>query len=130
MNIILRASWQTVNIGDIAHSPSIIKILKNHLPPCNITLWASHITQAVSDMLFSQFPDLKIIVGKISDGDSAFLEEIDRCDFFLHGSAAHFSAYRDTKEFVERTGKPFGIFGITCDTGYKFDNNIQTEKEL
>ena len=130
MNIILRAAWQTVNIGDIAHSPAIIKILKNHLPPCNITLWASYMTQEVSDMLLSQFPDLKIIVGKISDGDSAFLEEIDRCDFFLHGSAAHFSAYNDTKEFVARTKKPFGIFGITCDTGYKFDKNIQTEKEL
>ena len=110
MNIILRAAWQTVNIGDIAHSPAIIKILKDHLPPCNITLWASNMNRDVSDMLLTQFPDLKIIVGKISDGDSQFLKEIDKCDFFLHGSAAHFSAYSDTKEFVERTGKPFGIF--------------------
>ncbi len=30
--ILLRSSWQTVNIGDIAHTPGVLSILRKHLP--------------------------------------------------------------------------------------------------
>ncbi len=30
--ILLRSSWQTVNIGDIAHTPGVLSILRQHLP--------------------------------------------------------------------------------------------------
>ena len=58
--IILRSSWQTVNIGDIAHSPGVLTILEKHLPEAEIILWASDIGRGVSDMLLRRFPNLKI----------------------------------------------------------------------
>ena len=30
--ILLRSSWQTVNIGDIAHTPGVLRLLEKHLP--------------------------------------------------------------------------------------------------
>ena len=64
MEILLRCSWQTVNIGDIAHSPGIIRALKKGLPDCRVTLWASgEITQEVKDLIHSDFPEVSIIPG-------------------------------------------------------------------
>lgn len=31
-HILLRSSWQTVNVGDIAHTPGLLRLLENHLP--------------------------------------------------------------------------------------------------
>jgi len=30
--VLLRSSWQTVNIGDIAHTPGVLSILRQYLP--------------------------------------------------------------------------------------------------
>src|SRR5690606_8056786 len=35
------------------------------------------------------------------------------CDFLLHGSAASLSARAHVVRWMEETGKPFGIYGIT-----------------
>ena len=32
--ILLRSSWQTVNIGDIAHTPGMLRLLEQHRPDC------------------------------------------------------------------------------------------------
>jgi len=30
--ILLRSSWQTINIGDVAHTPGMLHLLERHLP--------------------------------------------------------------------------------------------------
>ncbi|MBO5437386.1 MAG: polysaccharide pyruvyl transferase family protein, partial [Thermoguttaceae bacterium] len=42
---------------------------------------------------------------------------LDECDFILHGSGASFVAHRDIAAAVLRTGKPYGIWGITWSGG-------------
>jgi hypothetical protein len=37
--ILLRSSWQTVNIGAIAHTPGMLHLLEKHMPECDVTLW-------------------------------------------------------------------------------------------
>ena len=39
--ILLRSSWQCVNIGDIAHTPGVLALLEKHLPEAEVILWAS-----------------------------------------------------------------------------------------
>jgi hypothetical protein len=39
--ILLRPSWQTVNIGDMGHTPGILQLLFDSLPKTEITLWPS-----------------------------------------------------------------------------------------
>ena len=36
--ILLRSSWQTVNVGDIAHTPGVLALLERHLPAAEVTL--------------------------------------------------------------------------------------------
>lgn len=46
--ILLRLAWQTVNIGDAAHTPGV---LKKHLPGVAVRLWPSNVGGGVAEML-------------------------------------------------------------------------------
>jgi hypothetical protein len=54
--ILLRSSWQTVNIGDIAHTPGVLAILEKHFPEAEVRLWASSVADGVEEMLTARFP--------------------------------------------------------------------------
>lgn len=107
--ILLRSSWQTVNIGDIAHTPGVLRILKQHLPEAEVTLWPSSVDNGVDELLLREFPGLKIAKKGSKELDQAFQE----CDFLLHGSGASIVAQNDLIQWHEKTGKPYGIYGIT-----------------
>ncbi len=106
--ILLRSSWQTVNIGDIAHTPGVLKILETHLPDAEIYLWPSKLNNGVEELLRKRFPKLKIVKGA-KELKAAFTE----CDFLMHSSGASLVAERDVIRWSEETGKPYGVYGIT-----------------
>ena len=107
--ILLRSSWQTVNIGDIAHTPGVLRLLQTHFPEAEITLWPSNVDNGVEQLLRDEFPGLKIAKPRSRELEAAFEE----CDFLLHGSGASIVAERDLITWHEATGKPYGIYGIT-----------------
>lgn len=106
--ILLRSSWQTVNIGDIAHTPGVLAILEKHLPDVEVWLWPSKVDNGVEQMLMARFPKLRIVKG----GDS-LKEAFAQCDFLLHGSGASLVAEKDVIRWSKETGKPYGVYGIT-----------------
>jgi len=106
--VLLRSSWQTVNIGDIAHTPGMLHLLEQYLPDAEIRLWPSKVDNGVEEMLNRRFPKVKIIKGH-NDFVAAFAE----CDFLLHGSGPSLVAEKDVAHWAEKTGKPYGVGGIT-----------------
>jgi polysaccharide pyruvyl transferase WcaK-like protein len=106
--ILLRSSWQTVNIGDIAHTPGVLAILEKHLPEAEVRLWPSNVGNGVESMLQSRFPKVKIVKDS-EDVKAAFSD----CDFLLHGSGPSLVAEKDVLRWSKETGKPYGVFGIT-----------------
>lgn len=115
-HILLRNSWQTVNIGDIGHTPGILQLLADHLPDVAVTLWPSNIGNGVEEMLSRNFPKLRF-----AKTPEAVKQAFADCDFLLHGSGASFVARKQVDQWVTETAKPFGVFGITyggpSDTG-------------
>ena len=116
--ILLRSSWQVVNIGDIAHTPGVLALIERHIPGAETVLWASgDLSPEVAAMEHRRFPQLKIVKGSIgADGRASNAELADavaRTDFLLHGSGPSLVAAQDVRAFVQSTGKPFGVFGIT-----------------
>lgn len=105
--IILRSSWQTVNIGDIAHTPGVLALLEKHLPEAEIRLWPSKLDNGVAEMLAARFPKLIIISNK------TLKQAFEECDFLLHGSGPSLVAQNDIEKWSKATGKPYGIYGIT-----------------
>lgn len=106
--ILVRSSWQTVNIGDIAHTPGILALLETHLPEAEVYLWPSNLDNGVGELLRSRFPKLKVV-----QGDEALQKAFTSCDFLLHGSGPSLVAEKDLLRWHNETGKPYGVYGIT-----------------
>ncbi len=118
LRILLRSSWQVVNIGDIAHTPGVLTLIEKHIPNAEVILWASgDLSPEVSRMEQRRFPQLKIVKGTIRDDGQASNEDLADAlawaDFLLHGSGPSLVAAKDVAAFVRHTGKPFGVYGIT-----------------
>ena len=116
--ILLRSSWQVVNIGDIAHTPGVLALIEKHIPEAEVRLWASgDLSEEVMAMEHRRFPKLKIVKGSLgADGKASnadLAEAIAWTDFLLHGSGPSLVAAKDVAAFVKHTGKPFGVYGIT-----------------
>jgi Polysaccharide pyruvyl transferase len=116
--ILLRSSWQIVNIGDIAHTPGLLALIEKHLPNTEVILWASpDLSDQVAAMEHKRFPKLKIVKGTISeDGKPSnhdLNDAVEWADFLLHGSGPSMVGHRDVAAFVKKTAKPFGVYAIT-----------------
>ena len=116
--ILLRSSWQTVNIGDIGHTPGVLALLETHIPEAEVTLWPMDVRNGVEEMLRRRFPKLRVV----HTNESAY-----ECDFLLHGSGPYLTAHRDVAAWKKDTGKPYGVYGITMaaagDPGLKIMRN-------
>jgi polysaccharide pyruvyl transferase WcaK-like protein len=106
--LVLRSSWQSVNIGDIGHTPGLLALLEQHLPDVEVRLWPSSLSDGVKDLLAQRFPKLTFV-----EGAAAQKAALAECDFFLHGSGPSLVAETDVARWHEETGKPFGVYGIT-----------------
>ena len=116
--ILLRSSWQIVNIGDIAHTPGVLALLEKYLPNAEVRLWASQdLSEEVMAMEHRRFPKLQIVKGTIgADGKASNAElqaALEWCEFLLHGSGASLVASKDVSAFLQYFRKPFGVYGIT-----------------
>ena len=109
--ILLRSSWQTVNIGDIAHTPGVLALLERYLPMAEVRLWPSRVDKGVEKLLTQRFPKLRIV-----QTAAAVEQAFDECDFLLHGSGPSLVAQRDVARWAEQTKKPYGVYGITLPT--------------
>jgi len=111
--ILLCSSWQTFNIGDIAHTPGVLTVFERFLPDVKVILWPHDIANGVKEMLERRFPNVPIIQEE-QDVKNAFVE----ADLFVHGSGPSLVGRRDISRWIEATGKPFGIYGITFPGKY------------
>jgi polysaccharide pyruvyl transferase WcaK-like protein len=116
--ILLRSSWQVVNIGDIAHTPGVLALLEKYLPAAEVRLWGSpDLSEEVMAMEHRRFPKLRIVKGSIGEDGKASNPDLQDtlawCDFLLHGSGPSLVAARDVAAFTKHFNRPFGVYGIT-----------------
>ncbi|MCF0069742.1 polysaccharide pyruvyl transferase family protein [Dyadobacter sp. CY261] len=118
-HILLRSGWQTENIGDIAHTPGVLVLLEKYLPDAQITFWPyyEYLPEQEVSMLMKRFPKLRIVQGKLDPDGKASSPELEAAiasaDFMLHNSGPFMVAWSDAEAFHKRTGKPFGVYGVT-----------------
>ena len=61
--ILLRSSWQSVNIGDIGHTPGALTLLNKFFPEAEITLWPGNLGHGSRELLTKGYPRLRIAEG-------------------------------------------------------------------
>lgn len=118
-HLLLRSSWQTENIGDVAHTPGMLALLEKHRPQDRVTLWPNRISPEVETLLTSRFPKLVIARTKAEQE-----EALAACDFFLHGSGPGLVGGNEA-ELARVAGKPYGFGGITLS-----DDELRNNRRL
>lgn len=99
--ILLRGSWLSINIGDIAHTLGTINLIKTYLPEVGIILWPKNVRDGGREMILRRFPNLRIIQ-KDHEVQSAFHE----CAFVLHSSGPVFVGQDERLRWRKETDKP------------------------
>ncbi len=122
--ILVRSSWQTVNIGDIGHTPGMLRLLERYLPEAELSLWACDLGHGVDQMLAKDFPHVKIFTGPRADDGAPQCAEGRRlweeADLFIHGSGPYVVTRRTVDDWAA-TGRPYGIYGVTLED---FDESL------
>lgn len=117
--ILLRSSWQSVNIGDIGHTPGALSLLWKHFPEVEITLWPGNLGHGSRQLLTAGYPRLKIVEGSLGKDDkpnnAALAQAWAETDLYLSGSGSGFPASNHAVAFHKATGKPVGVFGVSTD---------------
>jgi len=117
--ILLRSSWQSVNIGDIGHTPGALSLLWKYLPDAEITLWPGELGHGARELLLKNYPRLKIVAGGLDADGKPSKPELARAwaeaDLYLSGSGSGFPASAHAVAFQKATGKPVGVFGVSND---------------
>lgn len=116
--ILLRSSWQSVNIGDIGHTPGALSLIEKYFPEAEVTLWPGNLGHGSRTLLTNGYPRLKIAEGSLKDGKPSTPELAkawEEADLYLSGSGSGFPASDQAVSFKKATGKPVGVFGVSTD---------------
>ncbi|MBI5691779.1 MAG: polysaccharide pyruvyl transferase family protein [Verrucomicrobia bacterium] len=117
--VLLRSSWQSVNIGDIGHTPGALSLLYKHFPEVEVTLWPGSLGHGSRELLTKGYPQLKIVEGSLGKDDKPNNEKLAQVwaetDLYLSGSGSGFPASAHAVAFRRATGKPVGVFGVSTD---------------
>jgi polysaccharide pyruvyl transferase WcaK-like protein len=110
--LLLQSAWDTVNIGDIGHTPGTLRVIEEHLPTVRVVLWAAKLDERVTAMLKTRFPKVEILQGSLtgqSAKDAALQQAVKQCDLFIRNSGMGQDI--SFMQFCRKHGKPYGLFG-------------------
>ena len=116
--LLVRSSWQTINIGDIGHSFGLIALLQAHLPDAEIILWPNLLDRGVDVLMKKTFPTVTILPSETTvDGKRIpeLQKAFDECTMMIHSSGPYVTAQKNLQDWWAETKKPFGIYGVSLD---------------
>jgi polysaccharide pyruvyl transferase WcaK-like protein len=124
VRVLVRSSWQAVNIGDIGHTPGLLRLLERHVPEVEVALWACDLKYGVREMLQRDFPLVKIFDDKRGDDGAPSSPEgreiWEQADFLLHGSGPDVVMRETVYDWIA-TGRPYGVYGVSLEV---FDDRL------
>lgn len=117
--ILLRGSWQSVNIGDIGHTPGALRLIELYFPEAEVILWPGVLGHGSREFLLDAFPRLRIAPGSVNAEGKPTTPELaaawQEADFMLNGSGSGFPGRQHLATFHRATAKPVGVFGVSTD---------------
>ncbi|MFD6140586.1 polysaccharide pyruvyl transferase family protein [Promicromonospora sp. NPDC060271] len=118
--VLLRSSWQDVNIGDVAHSPGLLSALLDLDPDADLTLWPVALGEREEALVRRLLPHVAIVRGELTDDGRPTTPELasawSSAEVLVHGSAADVENRRaELAHWSRTTGKPHGYAGVTVD---------------
>lgn len=119
-SVLLRSSWQDVNIGDVAHSPGLLSALLEMDPDAELTLWPVALGEREEALMRRLLPQVAIVRGTLTDSGHPTTPELENAwnsaDVLVHGSAADVeNRHAEFLHWSRTMEKPHGYAGVTVD---------------
>jgi polysaccharide pyruvyl transferase WcaK-like protein len=93
--ILLRSSWAFGNIGDIAITPGMLRLIEQHIPGADIILHPANSHYEIATYLSDRFPNVQIVEGnhgKLGEPMTPALRKaFQKADLYLHASGPNIS---------------------------------------
>lgn len=128
VHVVVVSGWQTVNIGDVAHSPGVLEAFRRFAPGTRLTFWARNIDEGVRELLARYYPEVALIEDRVGD-DGSITPELERlfgeADLLVHGSGPSLVGKTETAAWRTHTDKPYGFFGVTVDPLRPYDGTLE-----
>ncbi|GAB2986997.1 polysaccharide pyruvyl transferase family protein [Actinotalea caeni] len=116
--MLLVSGWQTVNIGDVAHTPGTVRAL-HELGGAEVVLWPRRLGARERTMLKERFPALRILGDARDSAPDELTDEVREAigwaDVCVHASGPSLVGAEQIDLWRAHTDKPYGFFGITVD---------------
>lgn len=129
--VLLQSAWQTINIGDIGHTPGTLRILEQYLPEAHVILWAATLNGPVEAMLRKRFPKVEILQGNLQKDDArgkALKDAFSRADLFLRNSGM--GTDTTSMAYCRKIGKPYGLYGQSYFSAFVAGDKGAEHREL
>lgn len=110
--ILLQSAWDTINIGDIGHTPGTLRILEQHLPEVKVVVWAMKVDDRILAMLKARFPKAEFLQGKLDgkgEKDLKLQAAVKSCDLFIRNSGM--GQDLSYMKFCRQHSRRYGLFG-------------------
>ena len=110
--LVLQSGWDTINIGDIGHTPGTLRVLEQHLPEARVVVWLMKTEERISAMLKARFPKVEFLQGSLTKGgenDRRLQEAVKGCDLFIRNSGM--GQDLSYMQFCRQHGVRYGLFG-------------------
>ena len=118
--VLLRSAWQTVNIGDIAHTPGMLHLFEKYLPGTQVILWPGSLDRGVEEMLRRRFPTLRLVRDAPKwkplsprPNDPTITQAMEEATLWVTGSGSGVNAPDDLQLWRTTAQKPYGVLGAS-----------------
>lgn len=95
--ILLYSGWQTINIGDIGHTPGALRWLEEFCPDAKVILWLANGSQSIRAMLIARFSNLSIVSGSLDGNgesdDPALQAAFVQANVIIYNSGMIFNSF-------------------------------------
>ena len=131
-NILLFSGWQTINIGDIGHTPGTLRFLEEQIPEAHLAVALQATNPQVTEMLRLRFPRVTWVDGTLDPLGVATNNELqavfDSADLVIQNSGMLYNRFwpndGEVLQACVHRKKPFGIYGQSFD-GFHTDKQQQ-----
>lgn len=135
--LLLITGWATKNIGDIGHTPGILRYLEEHFPEAHVFCWLKAFNSEILSMLRRRFPKVELIEGgDLDENGKASTPELqtafDNSDFVIQNSGMSYNRFwappvRWLKASLSKN-KHFGLYAQSFDG--MSDQDVETIPDL
>lgn len=127
--ILLKSSWNDMNIGDIGHTPGTLRLLERYVPEAQVVLWHATPRPVTEALVAKNFPKVKLVSGEFAPDkpDSPVMKAFNEANLYIHNSGMPMNYGLFSYEWTAPMGNltpmlycyerniPFGLYGQSFD---------------